>query len=193
MRMTKPAAIVLFLILFIPNVAHPGADPPEKETTESSQRAQRLYNAGYLLSLLGQYGEAIRLFDESLAIEPTAEAYTYKGWTYSHMGDFKRAIEEAEKAIRLDPDFGNPYNDIGVYLIELGKEAEAVPYLEKAMKAMRYCCYQFPHFNMGRIYIKKKQYEKAREEFKKSLAIDPAYEPAREALEILQQMGLKET
>jgi tetratricopeptide (TPR) repeat protein len=186
-------AIVFCLILFIPDIARSSADPPEKEASESKQMAEQLYNAGYLFSLLGQHEEAIRLFDKSLAIEPTAEAYTYKGWAYSHMGDFRRAIEEAEKAIRLDPDFGNPYNDIGVYLVELGKEEEAVAYLERAMKAKRYCCYQFPHFNLGRIYLKRKEYDKAREEFKKSLAIDPDYEPARQGLEILQQSGLEKT
>jgi tetratricopeptide (TPR) repeat protein len=191
--MKKRAAIVLSLILLFPNIVRSGADTPEKETSESKQRAEQLYNTGYLLSLLGQYEEAMRLFDKSIEIEPTAEAYTYKGWTYSHMGDLDRAIEEAEKAIRIDPDFGNPYNDIGVYLIELGKDEAAVGYLEKAVKAKRYCCHQFPHFNMGRIYLKKKQYDKAREEFRKSLAVDPDYEPARQGLEILEQTGLKET
>jgi tetratricopeptide (TPR) repeat protein len=191
--MRKRASIVLCLILFFPHVVRAGADTPEKEASESKQRAEQLYNTGYLLSLLGQYDEAIRLYDKSIEIEPTAEAYTYKGWTYSHMGDLERAIEEAEKAIRLDPDFGNPYNDIGVYLIELGKDEAAVQYLEKAVKAKRYCCHQFPHFNIGRIYLKKKQYEKARDEFKKSLAIDPDYEPARQGLEILERTGLKET
>lgn len=109
------------------------------------------------------------------------------------MGEIKHAIEEAEKAIRLDPEFGNPYNDIGVYLIELGREEEAIPYLEKAKKAKRYCCYQFPYFNLGRIYVKKKMYEKAREEFKKSLEIDPTYAPALEGLELLKQTGMEET
>lgn len=191
--MSKRAATVLCLILLIPGIVRSGAGPPEKEAGDRRQKAEQLYNAGYLLSLLGQHEEAIRLFDESLEIEPTAEAYTFKGWTYSHMGKLERAIEEAEQAIRLDPDFGNPYNDIGVYLIELGKDDAAVPYLEKAMKAKRYCCYQFAHFNMGRIYLKKKQYDKAREEFQKSLAIDPDYEPARQRLELLQQAGFEKT
>jgi tetratricopeptide (TPR) repeat protein len=191
--MRKRAVILVSLILFFPNFVRSGEERPEKEPSESKQRAEQLYNTGYLLSLLGQYEEAIRLFDKSIEIEPTAEAYTYKGWTYSHMGDFDRAIEEAEKAIRIDPDFGNPYNDIGVYLIELGKDEAAVGYLEKAVKAKRYCCHQFPHFNIGRIYLKKKQYDKAREEFRKSLAVDPDYEPARQGLEILEQTGLKET
>ncbi|MBI4523109.1 MAG: tetratricopeptide repeat protein [Deltaproteobacteria bacterium] len=187
----KPlAASFLFVLLLLP--ATLWSEQNEKPEQKRA-KAEKLYNAGYLLTLLGNYQEAIQLFRRSLEIEPTAEAYTYMGWTFSHMGDLERAREEAEKAIQLDPDFGNPYNDIAVYLIEQGKEAEAVPYLEKAMRAKRYCCYQFPHFNMGRIHLKKKMYDKAREEFKKALEIDPAYLPAIQGLELLELIGAKET
>ncbi|MFQ5539499.1 MAG: tetratricopeptide repeat protein [Candidatus Binatia bacterium] len=181
--------VILFLFLF---PAPTGGELVQEGTKEESPSVEQLYNTGYLMSMLGQHEQAILLFQESLKIRPTAEAYTYLGWTYSHMGDYQRAIEEAEKAILVDPDFGNPYNDIGVYLMELAREDEAIPYLEKAMRAKRYCCYQFPHFNMGRIYLKKKMYEKAREEFKKSLAIDPDYFPASEALELLKESGVKD-
>ncbi|MBI2988787.1 MAG: tetratricopeptide repeat protein [Deltaproteobacteria bacterium] len=190
--MRKPAksARLAFSLLFLFLLGSQGAFAQEESR---EKRAEQLYNTGYLLTLLGRYEEAIRLYDKSLETLPTAEAYTYKGWTYGHMGEIKHAIEEAEKAIRLDPEFGNPYNDIGVYLIELGREEEAIPYLEKAKKAKRYCCYQFPYFNLGRIYVKKKMYEKAREEFKKSLEIDPTYAPALEGLELLKQTGMEET
>ena len=183
--------IALFLIsILVQFVCHQTALSLAQEKTAS---AEDLYNTGYLLTLLGHHEEALRLYDQSLAIQPTAEAYTYKGWTLSHMREHKRAIEEAEKAIRIDPDFGNPYNDIGVYLIELEREDDAVAYLEKAKAAKRYCCYQFPHFNMGRIYLKKKLYEKARDEFKKALEIDPAYEPAQVGLELLKELGVEQT
>jgi tetratricopeptide (TPR) repeat protein len=167
--------------------------PPLYSTQEQPSRAEELYNAGYVLTLLGAYDRALKLYDESLAIRPTAEAYTFKGWTYGQMGQYERAIEEAQKAIRVDPDFGNSYNDIGVYLIELAREDEAVAYLEKAKAAKRYCCYQFPHFNLGRIYLKKKLYEKARDEFKQALDIDPSYEPAQAGLELLKELGFEQT
>ena len=187
--MRKVATALLFLLLTA------GAPPSaaQEESKEKAKIAEELYNTGYLLTMLGRYHQAIQLLEKSLAITPTAEAYTFLGWTYSHMGDYKRAIEEAEKAIRIDPDFGNPYNDIGVYLIEQGKEDEAIPYLEKAKRAKRYCCYQFPHFNLGRIYLKKKMYGKARQEFEKSLEIDPSYLPAHEGMEILKALGFKDT
>jgi tetratricopeptide (TPR) repeat protein len=186
--MRRFASGLLFFLL-LPAIA-PGIaaeeDPREKT-------AEELYNTGYLAGMLGWHREAIVLLEKSLAIMPTAEAYTYLGWTYSHMGDYKRAIDEAQKAITVDPHFGNPYNDIGVYLIELGKEDEAIPYLETAMRARRYCCYQFPHFNLGRIYLKKKMYEQARQKFKEALKIDPDYLPASEGLELLKALGFTDT
>ncbi len=187
-RRTVPVGLIFVMLLF---AAVGRADPNAQGMEEKSRMAEELYSRGYMVSLLGHYEQAIRYFEKSLEIQPTAEAYTYMGWTYSHMGDYQRAITEAEEAIRIDPDFGNPYNDIGVYLMELGRDDEAVPYLKKAMRAERYCCYQFPHFNMGRIYLKKKMVEEAKQEFGKSLAIDPKYLPAKDALELLEKAGIK--
>jgi tetratricopeptide (TPR) repeat protein len=186
--MRKFATALLFFLLLPASAAVIAAEEEGKE-----KKAEELYNTGYLAGTLGWHQEAIQLLEKSLAIMPTAEAYTYLGWTYSHMGDYRRAIEEAQKAIALDPNFGNPYNDIGVYLITQGKEDEAIPYLEKAIQAKRYCCYQFPHFNLGRIYLKKKMYERARERFKEVLKIDPDYLPAHEGLELLKALGFTDT
>jgi tetratricopeptide (TPR) repeat protein len=59
--------------------------------------AEELYNTGYLLTLLGAYEQALKLYDESLAIQPTPEAHTFKGWTYGQMRLYQQAIEEAQK------------------------------------------------------------------------------------------------
>ena len=58
--------------------------------------------------------------------------YTFRGWAVSFLGDLDAAIEDCKRAIRIDPDFGNPYNDIGAYLIEQEEWEEAIPWLEKA-------------------------------------------------------------
>ena len=80
--------------------------------------------------------EAIRLYRESLAVFPTAEAHTFLGWALSWQGDVDGAIRECERAIVVDPDFGNPYNDIaveaqknrvnGIHLDEVGYTLGAV-------------------------------------------------------------------
>jgi len=52
----------------------------------------------------GDYAQAIELYSRSIQIFPTAEAYTFRGWTHSFSGDYDRAIEDCYQAIRVDPE-----------------------------------------------------------------------------------------
>jgi tetratricopeptide (TPR) repeat protein len=149
---------------------------------EDKSEAWNLFQRAYELQMKGQLEEAVDLYKQSIEIFPTAEAHTFLGWTYSFMGQLTEAIEECHQAIRQDPDFGNPYNDIGAYLIELNQLDEAIPWLEKAMKAKRYENPSFPHMNLGRVYERKGQWDLAIESYKKSLALNPGYKTAKQAL-----------
>ncbi len=53
------------------------------------------------------------------------------GWTLSFQGRLEEATEECLRAIAIDPEFGNPHNDIGVYLMQRDKLDEAIPWFEK--------------------------------------------------------------
>src|SRR2546430_8933502 len=95
------------------------------------------------------------------------------------MGRYDAAIEECKRAIEVDPSFGNPYNDIGAYLIELERLDEAIPWLQRAISAPRYCCYFYAHTNLARVYLQKGLREKARKALRQALDVNPEYEPAR--------------
>ena len=146
------------------------------------------FQQAYQKQMKGKLKEAIFLYTKSIELHPTAEAYTFRGWTYSFMGKHHEAIAECHKAIEVDPDFGNPYNDIGAYLIELGKLDEAIPWLEKAIEAKRYDSYCFPHLNLGRIWEKKGDYFKAMASYENALKANPDYTLARMSLRKLQAM-----
>ena len=98
-------------------------------------RAAELFQEAYEAQMRGDLREAVRLYERSLEAQPTAEAHTFLGWTWSFLGDLDRAIECCRRAIECDPTFGNPYNDIGAYLIERGALDEAIPWLERAKRA----------------------------------------------------------
>ncbi len=98
------------------------------------------------------------------------------------MGRLDEAIEECHHAISHDPDFGNPYNDIGAYLIEKGEFDEAIPWFQKAIHAKRYESPAYPHLNLGRVYERKGNWTEAIDSYKKALALDPNYALARKAL-----------
>ena len=88
-------------------------------------------------------------------------------------GESIDAIAECKRAIAVDPSFGNPYNDIGVYLIAKGELQEAIEWLEKAKLAPRYEPRHFPHMNLGRIYEAKGMITLAIEEFEQALKFQP--------------------
>jgi len=144
--------------------------------------AWNLFQQAYEAQMKGRLEEAVQLYKQSLETFPTAEAYTFLGWTYSFMGQLSEAIEECQRAITLDPDFGNPYNDIGAYLIELNQLDEAISWFEKAMQAKRYESPAFPHMNLGRIYERKGQWDEAIESYKQAVTLNPDYTAAKRAM-----------
>src|SRR5258708_1462938 len=95
-------------------------------------QAQEIWMHGQRHHLRGDIERAIELYTKSLGLYPTAEAYTFRGWAYSFQGRVDEAIDECKNAIAVDPTFGNPYNDIGSYLVAKGKLDEAIEWLEKA-------------------------------------------------------------
>ncbi len=90
-------------------------------------RATELWQEAYRYQMEGDLEQAIEYYKRSIAMHPTAEAHTYLGWTYSFQERLEEAIAECHRAIEIDPEFGNPYNDIGVYLMQQGKLDEAIP------------------------------------------------------------------
>ena len=122
---------------------------------DATDGAMELWQRGYALQEAGDLEGAIRLYQASIAAQPTAEAHTFLGWALSYQRRFLEAIAECKRAIACDPGFGNPYNDIGVYLMELERDEEAIPWLEQAAQAPRYEPRHFPHINLARIYERK--------------------------------------
>src|SRR2546429_475520 len=83
---------------------------------DAHTRAWEILQDAYQAQMEGDYDRAIELYRFSLEMPPTAEAHTFLGWTYHFQGRVDEAIAECKRAIKIDPDFGNPYNDIGAYL-----------------------------------------------------------------------------
>lgn len=157
-------------------------------TTEHIEQAWQLLQLAYRAQMSGDYDRAVELYKTSIETHPTAEAHTFLGWTYHFQGKVEDAIAECKRAIAVDPDFGNPYNDIGSYLISLGRVDEAIPWLEQAIAAPRYEPRHFPYFNLGRAYMEKGMILRAREYFQQALQIEPEYALARTAIEKIRRM-----
>jgi tetratricopeptide (TPR) repeat protein len=159
-----------------------------RRTDKETLRAEALqwWQRGQQAQGRGDLDEAIELYSRSLEIFPTAEAYTFRGWAYSFQERLNEAIAECHKAIETDPDFGNPYNDIGAYLIQQGDYFNAIPWLNKALTAKRYEARHYPWFNLGQIYEAQQQQIVAMNCYRKAFALNSSYTQALKAFRRLQ-------
>lgn len=153
---------------------------------EARAEAQRHFQQAYEAHMQGRLEEAAAHYQRSIALHPTAEAHTFLGWVYSHQGRPDDAITQCKIAIEVDPEFGNPYNDIGAYLIEMGREDEAVEWLERAKRAPRYEPRHYPYFNRARVHVKRHEILEAIRELERALSIEPRYVTARRELHRLR-------
>ena len=156
------------------------------EQADHKREALKYFKEAYEAQMRGELDEAADLYKQSIDAYATAEAHTFLGWTYSFMGLTDQAIDQCYQAIEVDPDFGNPYNDIGAYLIEQGNLHSAIPWLQRAMSAPRYESYFYPHFNLGRVYEAMGRAYDALREYKAAIDLNPGYKLAVRAYRTLQ-------
>ena len=155
-------------------------------TTRAKREAIKLFKRAYQAQMIEDYETAIELYKESIEVYPTAEAHTFLGWTYSFQGLLDEAIEECLVAISVDPTLGNPYNDIGSYLIAKGDIWSCVHWFKLAMKAERYQARAYPYFNLAKVYEQRGHLIEAAKNYGLALIEQPDYSSAEKALRKIQ-------
>src|SRR4030095_7617694 len=140
--------------------------------------AKELFQEAYEAQLAENYEQAIELYKQSIETYPTAEAHTFLGWVYSFQQRYDEAIAECLQAIRVDETLGNPYNDIGSYLLAQGDSYGSVRWFKRALLAPRYESYAFPHFNLGRVYETRHRFLEAARHYGLALEQKPDFKEA---------------
>ena len=158
----------------------------DDSATGLKREAIELFTRATQAQQVKDYEEAIELYKRSIAVYPTAEAHTFLGWVYSFQERYDEAIEECLEAIRVDATFGNPYNDIGSYLIAKGDLYGSVKWFKLALVAPRYEARAFPHMNLGRVYEQRGRLLDAARHYGLALEQEPSYTQAMIAMRRLQ-------
>jgi len=159
---------------------------PANVISFNKAKAQKVFEEAYGMQINGFVDAAIDLYTRSIDLYPTAKAYTFLAWAHASRREYELAIEFCKIAIEIDPDYGNPYNDAGAYLIELNRPLEARPYLEKAIKAKNYDYRFYPYYNLGKLHLMSKNYESAHRCFEKAVHLKPEFQAAQAELEKLE-------
>lgn len=146
------------------------------------------FRMGYQHQVEGNLSAAAECYARSIELHPSAEAHTFLGWVLCLMGEVDGAISECKKALKLNPQFGNAWNDMGVYLTKKKDFKGAIHYLKKACKAKNYDNHAFPHFNLALVYAQKGMLLKAKDELKEALKLDQRFASAKEFLEQIDRI-----
>lgn len=82
----------------------------------------------------GKYPEAIQAFEKSIAIRSEVSPLYNYGAACLNAGEIPKAQEAFEKALALDPNHAGANYQMGMVLVNQGKNDEAVTYLEKYLE-----------------------------------------------------------
>ncbi len=154
---------------------------------------ETLKEAVFLLGMIclrdGDDEKAMRYFGRTLALDPEdASANNNLGYlTLENGGDLKSALRLIRRAVRIRPRCGEFLDSLGWAYFKMGRTEEAITRLNEATKFSRQ-----PEIydHLGQAYQSMGRIQEARKEWKKSLRIDPEYQPARERLQ--ESYGLEE-
>jgi len=141
--------------------------------TQREKKYEELIQKGHEWIAKKEYDMARQSFFRGLNFQETAEAYNLIGWTYSLENNFDIAKKFCLKAIKVDPAYGAPYNDLGSYLLSEGETRESLKWFDLAKNSRNYQNREYPYINAGRAQMNLRNYKLALKEFAMALTLAP--------------------
>ena len=134
-----------------------------------------------------QHYKAIEFLITALNYKETAEILSLLGWLHTLINKTDLAKDFCKRSIKLDPEFGPPYNDLGLIFMEEGDLKESLNLFNLAKRAPKYQNREFPYINSGRIYMFLKKYSLALRELRMALTLVPGHQNLHDTIQKLLQ------
>ena len=176
-----------FLLEFLTGVAH-GRAKEYREAVRHFTEAEVIAKAGepdsltYLfyfqfgsaLERNSDYAEAEKYFRKCLELSPHfAEAMNYLGYMWAERGEnLEEARRLIEKAVEQEPEKAEYLDSMGWVLFKLEHPREAVGWLQKALQHSKEPDPTL-YDHLGDIHARLKEFNKARDAWRKSLELEP--------------------
>jgi tetratricopeptide (TPR) repeat protein len=129
-------------------------------------------NLGYVLVGQGRTAEAIKHYQEALAINPNySEVINNLGTALLDQGRLDEAAKYYHRAIEIYPGFAEAYNNLGILLTKQGQAAEAIEYYRKSIELNPNRAEFYNNF--GNLLATQGQPPQAIEQFQKALEVEP--------------------
>ena len=110
-----------------------GAEPKFKKALElDANNVSALHWYSHLLMKEKRWDESLALSKRLLELDPMGYWNVHLGEHYRARGDRTLALEQFRRAVELDANLPNAQWELGRFLLEEGRVAEALPHLEIA-------------------------------------------------------------
>lgn len=153
--------------------------------TETNRLTAALYfQLGVTAERTGDVAGAVRAFEQCLALDPQFHpAQNYLGYMWAERGEnLERARSLIEQAVRAEPRNSAYLDSMAWVLFQLGRPAEALPWMERALQYMdEPDATLYDHY--GDILAALGRMEEARQAWEQALRLEPDNEKIRHKLE----------
>ena len=176
------------------------------------------YQLASYYQMRGDDKKAIGEYKKSVILDPNnAEAYNKMGISYDRLKDFSKAVMSYQMAMALNPELYYVYNNLGFSYTLQGRYYEAIDMFKKAiglnkenarirnnlgmvyaltgqsdlaMKEFKLAGGEaWAYYKMACIYYDKGMHEEAKNNYIKSLEINPSYANSQKGLEMYQVLA----
>jgi len=150
-----------------------------KKYSEKATEKERLYiEAGYASAVERNPEKRLRILLELTKKYPQEKQFHYDlGFVYEGRGKNPEAIEEYEKALALDPNFGMAINQAGYVYAQMGDFEKAIQYFE------RYAAINpgqaNPIDSIAEVYFRLGKFDQAKAKYREALDIRPDFSSSR--------------
>ncbi len=164
---------VWFVLVFLPFWVACGMTEARLKK-EKDSTAHYKFGIAYSRDIPPNLQKAYIEFQKAVKLDPrNRDAHYALGDVHFKREDYAEAIVSFKKTLLIDPRFSEAHNYMGTVHERQGKFEEAIGEYHKALENTEYATPQFPHWNLGSLYLKQERYDDALREFKDVLRFDP--------------------
>jgi Tfp pilus assembly protein PilF len=154
----------------------------EKALTVNPDYEEGHNNLGTVLLEKGSINAALDHFETAIRIRPTyVDPYVNRGRAHFELGAVAEAVADFKKAIELAPNDANAHYNLGAIYRQEGRVADAIAELTKSSQIRSGADV---YYQLGAAYRQAGRTKESIDELRQALAIDPAFQDAREELAI---------
>jgi class 3 adenylate cyclase/tetratricopeptide (TPR) repeat protein len=138
------------------------------------------YSLGRALRDKGEVDQAIEHYDESIKLNPTADAYNHRGVAYYDKSNYQSAIGDYTEALKIAPSMADAINNRAWTRYKAGELTTALEDANRAISLDANKAYMYD--TRGHIYEARGSRNAAISDYKKALALDSSTDSSAEGL-----------